>query len=291
MRITFGDLKIGSIARANIQKALDDNWISQGSQVKEFENKWSELFGYKHSIAMSSGTDADINSCLSLYDFGAKRGDNIICPALTFIATANAILLAGFVPKFVDINKYTLNIDESKIEESINDKTRAIMVTHTMGKPCEMDTIRQIAQKYNLRIIEDSCEAHGMKYKGEYTGKISDVSTFSFYTAHIVVAGEGGMCSTDDDEIANILRSTRSHGRIPGTDYFDHVRFGLNSKMTDLCAAIGLESLDNFHEIIDIRRRNKDILFQLLSDIEEYFIMYHEEPHEFISPHAFPIVF
>ena len=150
MRVKFGDLKIGDIAKKYIQRALDENWASEGTNVEEFERKFADTFGYKHAIATSSGTDADIVSCASLYDFGAKRGDEIITGALSFVSTANSILAAGFIPRFVDIEVETLNIDPAKIEEAITDKTRAIMVVHTMGKPCQMDSIMEIARVHNL---------------------------------------------------------------------------------------------------------------------------------------------
>src|SRR3989338_9571258 len=138
MRIMFGDLRIGDTARQYIQRALNENWVSEGVNVKEFEQKFADKFGYKHAIATSSGTDADIVACASLYDFGAQRGDEIIVPALCFVACANSILAAGFVPKFVDINIKTLNIDPEKIEAAITPKTKAIMVVNTIGNPCEM---------------------------------------------------------------------------------------------------------------------------------------------------------
>ena len=115
MRVNFGDLRIGKVAQSNLQKVVNSHWASEGPLVAEFEKQWGELFDYKHSVSMSSGTDADINACLMLYDFGAQRGDEIICPACTFVATANAILAAGFVPKFVDIDRVTLNVDPDKM--------------------------------------------------------------------------------------------------------------------------------------------------------------------------------
>ena len=291
MRINFGEIRLGSVSKANLLVAIERNWITQGKLVDTFEKQWNNKFGYADSVAMSSGTDADINACLCLYDFGAERGDNIICPALTFIATANAILFAGFIPNFVDINRETLNIDETKIESAINKHTRAIMVTHVMGKPCEMDAIMDISRRHNLFVIEDSCEAHSMKYKEKYTGLIGDISTFSFYAAHILVSGEGGMCSTKHSNIGDILRSTRNHGRPPGTKYFNFIRTGLNSRMTDLSAAIALGELDQIDNIIAIRRSNKKKLDDYLSDLYSVFYTHHEEDYEYISPHAFPLIF
>ncbi|MFC1931525.1 DegT/DnrJ/EryC1/StrS family aminotransferase [Chloroflexota bacterium] len=290
MRINFGDLIIGDTARKYLQRALDKNWASEGDNVREFERKFAAQFGYKHAIATSSGTDAGIVSCASLYDFGAERGDEIIVPALTFVASANSILAAGFVPKFVDIEVETLNINPSKIEEAITSKTRAIMAVHIMGKPCEMDSILKIARKYNLRIIEDSCEAHGAAYKGKFIGTIGDMGTFSFYAAHVICSGEGGMIVTDNDELDSVARSVRSHGRPTGSIYFDFQRFGFNSRMNDLEAALGLEGIEHFDEIFSKRKNNLYKLLELTKELADYCHFIKEENYEKVSPHAFPLV-
>lgn len=290
MRINFGDLIIGDTAKKYFQRVFDKNWASEGDNVKEFEDKFAKKFGYEHAVATSSGTDADINCCTSLYDFGANREDEIITPALSFVATANSILAAGFIPKFVDIEMETLNIDPSKIEDVITDKTRAIMVVHTMGKPCEMDSILKIAKSYNLKVIEDACEAHGAKYKDRNVGTIGDMGAFSFYTAHQIVCGEGGMAVTDDDKLAGVIRSIKSHGRPPGSIYFDFQRIGFNSKMNDLEAALGLEGLEKFDEHFNKRKNNLYKLLELTKDLSEYCYFINEEKYEKISPHAFPLV-
>ena len=290
MRIMFGDLKIGDIAREYVKRALDKNWISEGQNVKEFEQKFADKFGYKHAIATSSGTDADICGCASLYDFGARRGDEIITPALTFVATANSILAAGFIPKFVDIKIETLNIDPAKIEAAITDRTRAIMVVHTMGKPCEMDSILKMAKAYGLKVIEDACEAHGATYKGKVVGSIGDMGTFSFYAAHVVVAGEGGVVVTNSDEIAKVIRSVKSHGRPFDSIYFDFQRVGFNSRMNELTAAIGLEGLAQFDDTFNQRKDNLYKLLKLTEELSDYCHFLKEEGFEKISPHAFPLV-
>lgn len=290
-KISFGELVIGDIAKANLQRVIDSNWASEGPMVHQFEDKWSSKFDYKHSMAMSSGTDACINACMALYDFGAQRGDEIICPALTFVATANAILTAGFLPVFVDIDRNTLNINPKLIEQYITKKTCAIMAVHIMGKPCDMDPIMDLAEKHNLFVFGDSCEAHGAKYRGEYVGKIEHVAMFSFYAAHIVVCGEGGMCSTDHDDFADVLKSTRTHGRKPGDQYFNFMRVGLNSRMNDLEASIGLEGLHYFDQTMSKRRSNKVVLTEQIMDLSDQIWFHHEEDYEEISPHAFPIVF
>jgi len=290
MRISFGDLVIGDIAKKNFQRIFDKNWASEGDNVREFEATFAAKFGYRHAIATSSGTDADMVSCAALYDFGANRGDEIIVPALSFVAPTNAVLAAGFIPKFVDIELETLNIDPKKIEEAITDKTRAIMVVHTMGKPCEMDAIIKTAKKHELKIIEDACEAHGATYKGKIVGTIGDMGAFSFYTAHQIVCGEGGAVVTNDDNIAAVVKSVKSHGRPPGSIYFDFQRIGFNSKMNDMEAALGLEGIVTFDDFFNKRKNNLYKLLELTKDLSHYCYFIKEEKYEKISPHAFPIV-
>jgi dTDP-4-amino-4,6-dideoxygalactose transaminase len=290
MRINFGDLVVGKTARDRITKAIEKNWVTEGANVKEFEEKFGKLFGYKHVIATNSGTDACIACLASLYEFGARRGDEIIVPATTFVATANAILAAGFIPKFVDVELETLNINPNKIEEAITDRTRAIMPVHLMGKPCKMDTILEIASKNNLKVIEDSCEAHGAKYKGKYVGTIGDMGAFSFYVAHVITCGEGGVVVTNDDNIAQIVRSVKTHGRPTGSIYFDFQRFGLNLRMNDLTAAVGLDGVEYFNDVFNKRKTNLYSLLDLTKDLSKYCYFIKEEKYERVSPHAFPLV-
>ncbi|MFC1921382.1 DegT/DnrJ/EryC1/StrS family aminotransferase [Chloroflexota bacterium] len=290
MRIAFGDLKIGDTARKYVQRALDKNWVSEGDNVREFERRFGAQFGYKNAIATSSGTDADIVSCAALYDFGAERGDEIIVPACTFVASANSILAAGFIPKFVDVTVDTLNIDPSKIEEAITDNTRAIMVVHLMGKPADMEPIMEIAKTHNLKVIEDSCEAHGATYKGKVVGSIGDAGAFSFYAAHVVVAGEGGMIVTGDDEMAEVLKSVKSHGRPFGSIYFDFQRIGFNSRMNELTAAIGIEGMERYEETFKKRKENLYKLLELTAELSDYLHFIKEESYEKVSAHAFPLV-
>lgn len=292
MRIEFGELRIGEKAKQNLLHCVESNWASGGPKVKEFEDKWGNLFDYKYNKAMSSGTDACINACMALYDFGAKRGDEIIVPALSFIATSNAVLAAGFVPVFVDIEKETLNINPNKIEEKITPKTRAIMCVHTMGKPCEMDVIMDLAWRHKLYVIEDACEAHGAKYKEEFIGKQGDMACFSYYVAHLICCGEGGMVSTDHKEFADVLNSTRTHGRKNGDLFFDHQRFGINSKMNDLEASLGLEAVEpeTFWQVFNTRKNNIYYLLEGLRDLEEHCWFNKEEKHETCCPHAFSVV-
>lgn len=294
MKVSFGDVKFGEDARKHILEALGSNRISMGEKVQKFEEEWGKIFSYAYSHATSSGTDADIAACLSLYDFGARRGDEIIAPALAFIAVGNSILASGFTPKFVDIKKETLNIDPNKIEEAITPKTRAIMVVHTMGKPCTMDKIMEIAKKHNLYVIEDSCEAHGAKYKGKFVGHWGDMAAFSFYAAHLVCTGEGGMLSTNNQKFSEVIRSIRDHGR-EGTDfdpkYFNHVRAGLNLRMNEMEASLGLDQIKNFWQVFSKRKENYYYLMSKLSDLKDFIYLVEEnKEEETIAPHAFSIL-
>ncbi len=290
MRVSFGELRIGDVARRYLQSAVEKNWASQGENVAEFERRFAERFGYAEAVACSSGTDAVIISVAALHDFGAERGDEVITPACSFVATANAILAAGFTPKFVDVDRSTLNIDPAQIEAAITPRTRAIVAVHTMGKPCDMDAITDIAQRRGLRVIEDACEAHGAKHRNRYVGGIGDAGQFSFYAAHLICSGEGGMAVTNDPEWAAILRSVRSHGRPTGSDFFEFQRFGTNSKMNDLEAALGIEGIDQFDATFDQRKIHMNRLLELTDDLEEFVERSRQAPHELISPHAFHLV-
>ena len=289
-RIEFGELVIGDTARAHLSDVCASSWASMGPKVRSFENQWSALFDYRNSVAVSSGTDACINACLAVYDLtDAVRGDEIIVPALSFIATSNAVRMAGFNPVFVDVKKETLNIDEDQIEQHITEKTKAIMVVHTMGRPCNMTKISQIAKKHGLILIEDSCEAHGASHKGTRIGHFGDMACFSFYIAHLVCCGEGGMVSTVDPEIAPILRSTRSHGRPFNSIYFDHQRTGINSKMNDLEASIGLEGIEEFWKTFTTRKKTIIRFRMACVGLENVAWFSEEDARDINCPHGFSI--
>jgi dTDP-4-amino-4,6-dideoxygalactose transaminase len=288
-RIEFGEVKIGKRALDNLKHCCETNWVSGGPKVKEFEKKWNDLFDYGDSVAVSSGTDAVINACLALYDFGAKRGDEIIVPALSFIATSNAVRAAGFTPVFVDVELETLNINTSKIKDVITDKTVAIIAVHTMGKMCDMSAICEIAEDYGFRVIEDAAEAHGASHQGITVGKWGDASTYSFYVAHLVCCGEGGMVSCNTKEYADIIKSTRSHGRPHNSIYFDHLRTGINSKMNDLEASIGLEAIEVFWRTFDRRHQTMTRIRNACRGFEDIAFFSEEDLGDTNCPHGFSV--
>lgn len=286
-KVPFGTVSITEKAKKLIDVAIAEKWLTKGKYVKEFEEKFAATFGVKYGIAVSSGTDADAIACAVLYDFGAKRGDEIIIPALTFVATGNAVLQAGFKPVFVDVNRNTLNIDPDKIEAAITPRTRAIMPVHLMGKPAAMDQIMAIAKKHKLYVIEDAAEAHGAEYNGKKIGAIGDMACFSLYAAHIVTTIEGGMIITNNEQMAKAAASLRNHG-IDGKFRFE--RIGFSAKMNEIEAAVGLGNIEIFHDILEKRRRNILYLIKHFKQFEKYFIYVQEDAHEKLGPHAFSMI-
>lgn len=181
-----------------------------GENVIEFEKEFASYIGVKHAISVGNGTDALV---LALKAMGIKSGDEVITTPFTFFATAEAISAVGAVPVFVDVDKETFNIDVTKIEEKITNKTKAIIPVHIFGQAADMDEINKIAKKHNLLVLEDACQAIGGKYKGKNIGALADAACFSFFpTKNLGCAGDGGMIVTDNDDIAIIARALRTHG-------------------------------------------------------------------------------
>jgi len=292
-RIEFGEGHFSEEAKKNLIAILDKTYYPTAvpwPESERFAEEWGKLFNYPHNVAMASGTSADIGSLLALYNHGAKNGNEVIIPALAWISVVNAPLAAGFKPVFVDIERETLNINPRKIEEKITPRTKAIMTVHTMGKPSEMDTIMNLAKENNLYVIEDSCEAHGAKYKDRFIGQWGDMATFSFYMAHLVWSGEGGMVSTSKEDLANSVRAVRNHGRISGSQYMDHFLPGLNLKMSDLHAAVGRAHLKDFWSTFNKRKDNLNYLLENTKDLEEYAFSNSENPAiETVAPHGFSL--
>ena len=312
-RISFGAIQVTEKSKALIKKTLDLNRVSSGRYVRELEKRFSRLIGTKEAVALSSGADADALALAVLYDFGAKRNDDIIVPALSFVATGNAVLQAGFKPVFVDIQRDTLNIDPKKIEKAITKNTKAIMPVHLMGKPADMDAINGIAKRHRLYVIEDAAEAYGAVYKGRSVGTLADMAAFSLYVAHMITTVEGGMVVTDRPDFAEILRSLRSHGRAckcescllnTSSGYckkrfsrgenrdirFVFERIGFSSKMNELEAAIGLGNMDIYSEILKKRRKNFLYMIEKFREFKPYLYTIEEGLNEEIGPHAFAII-
>ncbi|USK78064.1 DegT/DnrJ/EryC1/StrS family aminotransferase [Peribacillus frigoritolerans] len=225
---------------------IDSTWISSnGKYINEFEKKFAEFCGTKYGITCANGTVA-LHLALLAHNVGP--GDEVIVPTLTYIATANAVTYCGGRPVFVDSEPQTWNIDPNRIEEKITKKTKGIIVVHLYGHPVDMDPIMVLAKKYSLFVIEDAAEAHGAKYKNQTSGSIGDTGCFSFFGNKLMTTGEGGMITTNDNELNQKMRLLRGQGMDPNKRYWFPI-VGYNYRMTNVQAAIGLGQLEKitFH--------------------------------------------
>ncbi len=237
--------------KAEIDKLLTTHQYILGPQVRQFEEKMENFLQIKHAIGCSSGTDAIILALLAL---DIKPGDEVITTPFTFFATASTIHRVGAIPVFVDIDPKTFNIDPKLIEKAITPKTKAIMPVHLFGQPAEMDKIIEIAQKHNLSIIEDNAQGIGAKYFNEFAGGIGDIGTLSFFPSkNLGGMGDGGMCLTNDDTLAQKLRQLRVHGENPK---YIHKWVGLNSRLDTMQAVILNVKLDHLADWSEARRKN-----------------------------------
>ncbi|MCA1981111.1 MAG: DegT/DnrJ/EryC1/StrS family aminotransferase, partial [Calditerrivibrio sp.] len=188
---------IGDEIKEEVNKSLNSTQFILGPNVKEFEEKAAKYLGCKYAVGVASGTDA---LHIALKSIGIKDGDEVITTPFTFIATAEAIVYCGGKPVFVDVDEKTFNIDVNKIEEKITDKTKAIIPVHLFGNPCDMDRIKEIAKKYNIKVVEDCAQSFGATYRGVQTGNIGDVGCFSFFPSkNLGCYGDGGMVTTNDE--------------------------------------------------------------------------------------------
>jgi len=244
----------------NILKPLESGWVVQGPFVKEFETKWSNFTGAKHSIAVSNCTTA---LHLSLATLGINSGDEVIIPSFTWVATANSVESLGAKPIFCDIDLETYNIDFCKIESLITERTKAIIPVHLFGLSAEIKKIIDIADKYKLFIIEDAACGFAAKYDGIHVGNFGNTGCFSFHPRKAITTGEGGMITTNDDALADKLRAMRDHGasvsdlqrHLGNKPYLlpEFPYLGFNYRMTDIQASIGSTQMDRAHEIHGLR--------------------------------------
>jgi perosamine synthetase len=251
----------------NINYCIKNNWISsQGKFVKEFEKSLANYHSIKYCISTSSCTTA---LHLAIKSLGLKKGDEIICPSLTFIAPANMIVLSGAKLVLVDIDKDTLTLDPKKIEKKITNKTKAILVVHQFGHAAHMDEIKKISKKFKLKIIEDNAESLGGSYKNKKLGTIGDVTTLSFYANKIITTGEGGAILTNSKKIAEKCEILRDHGMSKKHRYV-HLDLGYNYRMTNLQAAVGLSQIKNLNKILNIREKQLNFYEKKLSNNPNY---------------------
>ncbi len=302
----------------NMVDAALDGWITAGRFTEKFETGLSAFLGAYSSLVVNSGSSANLVAISTLTSSlldgkELKRGDEVITVAAAFPTTVNPIIQNGLIPVFVDVNLGTYNVKPELIEEAISEKTKAIVLAHTLGNPFDIDTVSKIASEHSMFLIEDNCDALGSKYRDKMTGTFGNLATLSFYPAHHITMGEGGAVITQSPQMDRIARSFRDWGRdcycetgasdtcgmrftqkfgnLPyGYDHkFVYSHLGYNLKATDLQAAIGDAQLQKLSEFVQARKRNFKMLYDGLEPFKEFIILPKATPHSDPSWFGFPI--
>jgi len=266
-KIFISKPKVSTQAIPIINKAIKTSWISSiGKNVNLFEKKFRKISGKKYNSTCSSGFAA-LHLALSALDI--KRGDEVIVPSLSFIATANAVYHTGAKVVFADVNRHDWNINIESCKKLINEKTKAIICVHLYGFPCDLKKLKKLCLKKKIFLIEDVAEAHGSKVENRLVGSYGDISCYSFYANKIITTGEGGMCSTDNKKIFDKINVLKDHGISRKKTYFS-ILPGFNYRMTNLQASIGLEQLKNFNSLLKEKRKiYYRYLYNLKKEINE----------------------
>ncbi len=260
-KIPIAQPELGEEELENVIFAVKSGWVSsKGPFIVEFENAFANYIGTKYGITASNGTAA---LHLALAALGIGKGDKVLVPSLDFISVANAVKFVGAEPVFIDSNQDYWCMDPSKIK--IDEQTKAIIAVHLYGHPCDMSKIMSIAKENNLHVIEDCAEAHGAEYKGRKVGTFGIISCFSFYGNKIITTGEGGMCLTNNAELAQKMLILRDHGMNPQRRYWHDV-IGFNYRMTNLQAALGVAQIKKIDFLIDKKRSIAHEYNRLLKD-------------------------
>lgn len=251
---------VGEAEKQAVLQVLDSGMLVQGPRTAELEAKFAAACGVRYAIATSSGTTA-LHAALLAHRIGP--GDEVITTPFTFIASVNSILYAGARPVFVDIEAETFNLDPARVEAAVTPRTRALMPVHLYGYPCDMDALLDIARRHHLVVIEDAAQAIGAEYRGRRVGSFG-TGCFSLYATKNVMSGEGGMITTDDEELANRCRMIRAHGM---QRRYYHDMLGYNFRLSDLHAAIGGVQMDRLAEFTARRRANAAYLNEHLTSV------------------------
>jgi len=306
--IRVGDFRIGKEERDAINAVLDSGQISEGKYVKEFEKEFAKKIGTKYCVTVNSGTSALLVGLLALkYLNKVPKGSKVITTPLTYVATSNALILAGLKPVYVDVNPITFDMSIVEVESLLQVDPKgyaAILPVHLMGYPCDMDAINYLAKKYNLTVFEDAAQAHGTKINGKNVGTMSLLADYSFYIAHNIQVGEMGAIVTDDAEVAKLIRRLKANGRAcdclvctkaQGTcpkegnnPRFTHTHVGYNFKTMEFQAALGIGQIAKMDEIVKVRSENVKKLNNRLKGISNALIL--PKYDENVSYLAYPII-
>lgn len=286
----------------NLVEAALDFWLTTGRFADQFEREFARSFGVEHCILVNSGSSANLLalSCLTSPSLGERRlhpGDEVITVASAFPTTVNPIIQNQLVPVFLDVTIPTYNVDVARFEKAYSERTRAVMLAHTLGNPFDLDAVMKFVRRHNLWLIEDCCDALGATYEGRKVGTFGDLATASFYPAHHITMGEGGAVLTSSPLLNKLVASFRDWGRDcccdPGKDNtcgkrfgwqlgnlpygYDHKyiysHIGYNLKLTDMQAAVGVAQLKKLPVFISKRQENFQYLYDGLKDMERYFIL------------------
>ena len=252
---------IGEEEKRAVMEVMDSGQLAQGSRTQAFEKAFAEYIGTKHAIGVNSGTAALI---VALQAHGVGAGDEVITTPFSFIATATSIIACGATPVFVDIDPFDLNIDPNQLEAAITERTKAVMPVHIFGHPARITEIAQICEDNGLALVEDAAQAHGAEHQGRRVGAFG-TGCFSFYPTKNMTTGEGGIITTDDDEVARLCRIIRSHGQ---EQRYVHEYFGLNWRMQDVNGAIGLVQLGHLEAWNEARIHHAEALSRLIRSVE-----------------------
>jgi perosamine synthetase len=264
-RIPLSRPYIGEREEELVLEVLRSGRLSMGPVLDRFEELFAERVGAPHVVALTSGT-AGLH--LLCHGLGLGEGDEVITSPISFVATANCFILGGATPVFADVDTSTLNLDPAAVEAAITPRTRAIVAVDMFGYPCELDEIRAIAERHGLAVIADSAEALGAEYKGSPVGSHGVSAVFGFYPNKQITTGEGGVVTTHSAEEAILLRELRNQGRSYESRWFHHVRVGLNYRLTDLQAAVGIAQLEKLDEILSLRAAAASRYNDLLAGVD-----------------------
>ena len=255
---------LDSKERKAVMDVLKSGMLAQGPKVAELEKRFAEKVGTKYCVALNSGTAA---LHAGLYGLNVQAGDEVITTPFTFVASANPAIMLGAKPIFVDVDEKTFNIDPNLIKEKITEKTKAILPIHLYGRCSDMDAINKIAKEHNLVVLEDACQAHNAKYKEKYAGNLGDAGAFSLYATKNMMSGEGGLLTTNSEEVMDRAKRFRQHGMKQSGDYA-YVDLGYNYRLTDVLASIALVQLDRLDKFTQKRQKNAKYLLKALKGIK-----------------------
>jgi perosamine synthetase len=276
MNIPITKVQIDTVDKEEVMNVLDSGILAQGDWVARFEQEFAQFCGVKHAIAVNNGTSA---LHTALFAAGIKPGDEVITTPFTFVATANAIMMCGGKPVFVDIDPKTFNIDTSKIEKAITKKTKAILPVDLYGHIADVPELEKIAKKHKLKLVFDAAQSVAAEYSSKRSGAFGDVTSFSLYATKNLMCGEGGILTTNNDEIAEVARRFRNHGQ---GDQYEYIHMGYNYRMTNISAAIALAQLLKLEKNTQLRRRNASFYSEQLEGIEGFRVPIQKEHYKHI---------